>query len=328
MGRLFTIVFSAILLMAVDAFSQTDSAVVEQPRPVRQYRYRDSATLARFYFRRDSIKAAKDSIAARQDSIKKVYVTPLPAGSRNRFLDSLIETYTVKDLDFAGWSKKFQKQKATHFNMGNLRAKGERWTFFLIVALILAFAIVNRAFSKEISTIMLAFYSNKIREDSLFNSWPFLILYVIFAFTVGMFLYLCAKHYELTFNYTGIQAFLALSIAILILFTAKIIVLKALGFLFDIQPMVKEYISILYLAYFNAALLFLPIVVAFSLTPARLTNIYIYLSVMVLAVIFAVQLYRIVINILTQFKFSKTYLFIYLCALEVCPLLLVIKAVR
>jgi len=90
---------------------------------------------------------------------------------------------------------------------------------------------------------------------------------------------------------------------------------------------VGEYISILYLSYFNASLLFIPLVVAFALSPLKYGGVYIVLAFLLLGIIFAFQLLRAGITILSNNKFSRMHLFLYFCALEICPILILIKTI-
>jgi hypothetical protein len=325
-----TIIFF-LVFSACSVFSQTDtSAAVAPARPV--YRFRDSASLARWMARKDSIQAAKDSIKAFRYALQMEFIKAPDPNRTNQFVDSLLALYEVKNADFVAWAKKFPKRE-NKLDTGKVRTKGEIWVVAFVVFLLLFFAILKNAFSKELGTIIQSFYSNRVlaqisKEDTLFNSWPFIFLYILFGFTIGMFIYLCVKYYGLVYTYDGFQWFAILSGIVLGLFTMKIILLRILGFLFDIQKMVREYVSILYLSYFNSAILFLPLVVAFSLTPNRFAQAYIYLGVILLTGIFVFQFVRAGANILSNYRFSKTYLFIYLCALEICPLLVLIKALR
>lgn len=314
------------------AYAQTDSSAnpvstqkIGQLPARRPYRFLDSAAFARY-------KAHKDSVRAIGDSLTRLALRPAPVNRKNVFLDSLIELYRVRDLDFVAWSKKFPK-KANHYSVGAQRARGEVWIPAFVIFLLLFFAILKNTFSKELETIIQSFYSNRVlaqvsKEDTLFSSWPFVFLYILFGFTIGMFLYLCGKYYQLTYDYTGFQWFFFLSLLVLGLFTCKIILLRLFGFLFDVQRMVREYVSILYLSYFNTAIIFLPLVLAFSLTPSRYAHIYIYLAIAILCMIFFFQFIRGGANILSNYRFPKTYLFLYLCALEICPLLILIKVLK
>ncbi|WP_411274273.1 DUF4271 domain-containing protein [Daejeonella sp.] len=323
--RLHGIILVFFLLNSA-AWAQVDTTIESSPAP-GLYRpvYRDSAFLARRQFIRDSIKHVQDSLAL-------VWVKAPDPLRPNRFLDSLLRVYTVKNLDFTAWASKFPK-KINRYDEGRLRPKGESWIMGVVLFLILFFAIIKFFYSKELGSIVQSFYSNQIlgqinKEDNLFSSWAFVFLYILFGLIIGLYLYLSGKYLQLSYPVDGFELFLLLSTLVTALFTVKIIVLRLLGFLFDIQRLVREYVSILYLSYFNSALIFLPLVIAFSLTPNRYAGIYGYAGIIVLILIFVLQFLRAGANILTNYRFPKVYLIIYLCALEFCPLIILFKALR
>lgn len=312
-------------LVIPSVFGQLDSnkKLVEEPSLAQSNRRLDSASLAKRQEYRDSIKII-------QDSLSIAWIKVPDPNRPNPFLDSLINLYKVENLDFKAWTAKFPK-KASRYDAGTLRQFRESWIILVVLFLVLFYSIIRFFFSTEINTISHAFYSNQVlskvnKEDTLFNSWPFVFLYLLFGLILGLYLYLSAKYFGISYTLDGFKLFLYLSTVVIVLFTLKIIVLRIVGFLFDSTRLVRDYVSVLYLSYFNAAILFLPIVIAFSLTSYRFSVIYSYLGVILLLLIFALQFLRVAENILSNYKFPKVYLIIYLCALEFCPLIILFKA--
>ena len=329
MNKRSTVFFFILLFLQVTVWAQSDSLnrpqKISPPDPAFRKARIDSAEIKFNQHHLDSLKLAGDSISL-------IWIKAPDPNRPNRFVDSLINLYEVKNFDFSAWARKFP-QKSSHFNEGKLRTTGEPWILWVIIALILFFAILKNAFSKELTAIVQSFYNNRTlnqinKEDTLFSSWPFLFLYLLFGLTMGMFLYLSGKYFRLEYNYKGFEWFLILSGVVIGLLTLKIIVLRILGFFLGVQKLVKEYITILYLSYFNAALIFLPLVMAYSLTPSRYGGIFSYIAILCIVLVFVIQFLRAGNNVLSKYHFSKFYLFIYLCALEICPLLILIKALR
>lgn len=271
-----------------------------------------------------------DSANAIKDSLSTVWIKAPDPNRPNRFLDSLISLYKIENLDFNSWASKFQK-KSVRYDAGSPRTYRETWVIAVVLFLVLFFAVIRFFFPSELNTIVLAFYSNQAlskinKEDSLFNSWPFIFLYLLFGLNTGLYLYLSGKYLDISYPAKGFELFIYLSAIVVGLFTMKIIALRILGFLFDVQRLVREYVSVLYLSYFNAAILSLPVVIAFSLTSYRFAVIYSYIGVAMVILIFLLQFLRAGANILSNYKFPKVYLIIYLCALEFCPLIILLKA--
>jgi hypothetical protein len=51
-------------------------------------------------------------------------------------------------------------------------------------------------------------------------------------------------------------------------------------------------------------------------------------SVILILLVFLIQYVRSTLNLISNFTFPKIYLFVYLCALEICPVLIMIKALN
>lgn len=218
------------------------------------------------------------------------------------------------------------------YQQGEILPKGEVWILAIIGFLLVLFSILKNAFGKQFSAVVQSFYSNRAlsnlnKEDNLITSWSFLLLFIQFGFTIGMFFYLVVQYRDLPQAKGGFVFFVTISTGVILLYLLKILVLRFLGFVFNIQKPLNQYISILYLSYFNASLLFFPIVIAFALSPATYSYSYALLGVSALLFIFVFQFIRAATNILSQYRFPKLYLFLYLCTLEICPILILIKAV-
>lgn len=219
------------------------------------------------------------------------------------------------------------------YQHGQLLPKGDVWVLGIIGFLLVLFAILKNAFGKQLSSVVQSFYSNRAltnlnKEDNLVTSWSFLLLFIQFGFTIGMFFYLAAQYQNLpAANQGGFSFFVTVSVGVIFLYLLKIICLRFIGFVFDVQRPLHQYISILYLSYFNTSLLFIPIIIAFALSAKKYGSSYIVLGISALLLIFVFQFIRAAINILSQYRFPKLYLFLYFCTLEICPILILIKAV-
>ena len=307
------------ILLPMGLWAQTDA-----PSVSNQVNSSDSLTKVNQDFERDSLKRIADSLT--YFWIK----TPDP-NRKNQFRDSLMKYYQVYNLDFESWAKKFIKPKAG-LPSGQARKTGETWILWVILILIAGFALLRIFFQKEIALIIRSFYDNRLLNQSgitsFLDTWPFVLLYLLFGLTIGMYLFLAGRFFQLDYAIDGFQWYLLLSFSIMVLFSLKIYFLRLLGFLLEINKLIKLYSSILYLSYFHAAILFLPLIFAFSLSPISYSEAFIYIGLASTALLLAYQAIRLSLQVLKQYSFSKFYLFIYFCALEICPILMLVKALR
>lgn len=281
---------------------------------------KDSAYYARQKFVTDSI-------------LTHTWILPDSLVDKNIIIDSILKAQVYGRSGLYTRYKDYKtSEKFSQYRTGTPVPKGNLWVLGVIAALMVLFASLKISFSKQLQTIVQSFFSNRIlnnlnKEDNLFTSWPFLLLFVQFGFTIGMFFYLVTQYYHMSFADSGFRFYLSISLLIVMLYVLKIVLLRLLGYLFNIQKAINEYVSILYLSYFNIALMFIPLVIAFALSPLKYGRYYIVISFILLIIVFAFQFIRAGVNILSHYRFSKVYLFLYFCALEICPILILIKAI-
>ncbi len=323
MPNLYFKILVLFCVLPLGVCAQLDS-LPQMPRPVERS-YAFNQQLAYTAIQTDSLKRKADSLAF-------LWIKAPDPNRENLFRDSLIKVYQVYNLDFDSWAKKFIKNK-NQDGIGKIKKQGERWIFGTVVLLLIGFAVLKSAFNKEIGMIVNAFFDHRFLSQgpaagSLFNTWPFFFLYLLFGFTIGMYLFLAGEFFHLSYPLSDWSWYIVLSILTILLFALKIFLLRFLGMLLQVQKAVKTYISILFLSYFQAAILFLPLIFAFSLSQAAYAGVFLYAGIVFTVLILLYQLVRVSIHILSHYQFSKFYLFIYFCALEICPILILIKALR
>lgn len=216
---------------------------------------------------------------------------------------------------------------------GDARVYRNPWLIAIIICLLIYTALLNLFFGKDLKMVIQSFYNKRAisqqdKEGGVINSWAFIGLFVLFSLTFGLFLYKLTVFYGVTYNLTGFQLFIFLSVLISILFALKFFILKFIGFVFDVNRIVSEYITILNLTYFNITFVLLSVAICLSLLSDRYIRGVLIFTLASIAVIFAWQYVRNSVNIISNIRFHKFYLFIYLCALEICPILILIKALN
>jgi hypothetical protein len=312
--------FVFFMLLPLGLWAQTDSVV-----QARVSKLADSVGRVQNVANSDSLKRVSDSLAV-------MYIKYPDPNRKNRFIDSLMQLYQVKNLDFIAWAKQFGRP-INHDGEGKLRKHGQPWVLVVILCLVLGFAVLRIAYRNDINMLMNAFFDHRFLAQQtsaggFFTSWPFMLLFVLFGFTIGMYLYLIGSYLQLSYAFSGVEWYVILSLLIMGLLILKVYVLRFLGFVLMVQKAVRVYTSILFLSYFHAALLFLPLIVAFSLSSSAYAVLFIYAGMAIALFITVFQAIRGAIHVLSHYQFSKLYLFIYFCALEICPMLVLIKVLR
>jgi len=216
---------------------------------------------------------------------------------------------------------------------GHTRQTRDQWVIVMIISLLIYTAILNIVMNRDIKNVFLSFYSKRAmvqasKDDVQINFWAFAGLFLLFGMTFGLFLYQLAAYKGIYYSISGFRLFSTLVLIILLLFACKFLVLQFLGFVFDIHKLVTEYVSVLYLTYFNIAFVFLPVTVCFSLLAAEFIPFLLFIAIALVLAIFTWLYLRSSVSIISNFRFHKFYLIIYLCALEICPILILVKALN
>jgi hypothetical protein len=319
--RLNLLFLLCFILLAGKTFAQNAPQLVKPP---------DTAMQGHLPFLDSVAQALQARQAFVSDSLSSIYIRPADPGRHSQLVDSLFKKYLYKGsnnfLDVAQSTTGILRE-------GHSRQTRDQWVIVVIIALVLYTATLNRIMSKDFQSVWQAFYSKRMqsqvsKEDNVINSWTFIGLFLLFGLTSGLLLYQLAQHYHVYYSISGVRLFVSLSLIILILFAVKFVIVKFLGYVFNINKLVSEYLSVLYLTYFNIAFVFLPVAVCFSLVPDPLIPYISAIALVLIVIIFMWQYLRSSVNIISSIVFHKFYLFVYLCALEICPILILIKALN
>ena len=263
------------------------------------------------------------------DSLASVYIRPADPLRHNQLVDTLLKKYLYKGSNFLD----IPRIKKSILSEGHNRQTRDQWVIVTIIGLLLYTGLLNRIMSKDFESVWQSFYSKRVlsqvgKEESIINAWTFIGLFLLFGLTFGLFLYQLAQYYQVYYSINGVRLFISLSLIILILFAVKFLIVKFLGFVFNINKLVSEYLSVLYLTYFNIAFVFLPVTVCFCLLTRPLIPYILVIALILIIIIFVWQYIRSSVSIISGILFHKFYLFVYLCALEICPVLILIKALN
>jgi hypothetical protein len=263
-----------------------------------------------------------------EDSIAMFYLRP-DSLRENQFISSLWKNHLFDTFPQASTPL---KQKSM-VKRGQVRNSRDPWIIAVIIGLLLYTAMLNLFLSKDIKNVIQSFYNKHAlsqvdKEGGLINSWAFVGLFLLFCLTFGLFLYQLIVYNKVYYSVSGPRLFISISMVIGLLFALKFIVLKFIGFVFGINRVVSGYIAVLNLTYFNIAFVFLSVAVCFSLLSKQFIPGLLIFTLALIGIILAWQYLRNSVNIISDFRFHKFYLFIYLCALEICPILILIKALN
>ena len=202
--------------------------------------------------------------------------------------------------------------------------------FYFLVGLVFYFACIRLFFGKYLDNLITLFFrvtmrQQQIREQLLQTPLPSLLLNILFVISTGLYLALLARHYN--FNYFG-NLWITFLYAIAFvsgIYLGKYLVLKLAGWIFNIRSATDTYIFIVFLVNKMIGIFLLPFIVLISFPNEYFLPVLILLSYIMLVLFLGYRFVNSFRPIRSEIKVNRFHFFLYLCAFEIAPLLLIYK---
>ena len=157
--------------------------------------------------------------------------------------------------------------------------------------------------------------------------WQSTILNLISFLTISLFVYCTAIYYDLIpFNLSGIIIWLIIVGVIVAMVTLRHIVCFITGIISGENELFREYLHGVYQFYRFSALFLFVIIILMSYTVLLPVRASISSGVLVIGLLYLIRILRLLIFFITR-NISVMYFILYLCALEILPVLVSLKYV-
>ncbi len=210
------------------------------------------------------------------------------------------------------------------------RANSKDSLFYLLVGILFYFALTRVFFEKYFNNLLTLFFrvslrQQQIREQVLQTPLPSLLLNILFIISGG--LYACfILHYSRIGANIGFWVLYVYCMLLLgAIYLVKFLVLKFIGWVFSISRATDIYVFIVFLVNKMLGIFLLPFLIIITFSGPGIREIFITIS---LAMVFVLWSYRVLAAyrpIRNEIKLTPFYFFLYLCAFEIAPLLLIYK---
>jgi hypothetical protein len=307
---------AALILITVSGISlaqSPDSAV----QVIDSARIRDSAL---------RVQRAKDSLLAKtqqeiqhaKDSITKVIV------ARRKLLLASFQQ-VLKDNPYLNFYGKPEKQMISLRNV-----QSNDGIFYYIVALVLYLGLMRLFFYKYMNTMFTLFFratlrQQQLREQLLQAPLPALLMNVFFVVTLATYCTFLAIHFRLPFAESFWTTLLYAIILIACIYFVKFIFLNIVGWIFGISNVTDTYIFIVFLINKMIGIFLLPVIALLAFPSPTLLPVTLMISYILVG---GMLFYRFIISyrpVRSEIKVNRFHFFLYLCAFEIAPLLLIYK---
>jgi hypothetical protein len=210
------------------------------------------------------------------------------------------------------------------------RTQPEQWVLYLFFGVVLYYTMIRNGFAKSLQVIFQAYWNDRAitqftRDDNFFKMRNAVMYFLLFCVVFSFLIFQMAAYFELAIEHQTFQNYLLLVVSVGAFYLLKYFGLKLSGLVFNAQRLVSGYLSIISVSNVVWVVLMIPMLILMHFLRDGLQVFLVYI---VLASFVFNTFYKYLRSgtfILNNFQFPKFYLFLYLCTLEIMPLLLIYK---
>ena len=206
------------------------------------------------------------------------------------------------------------------------------WYFIIIISVLVAFAWIRIAYTRFIAILFESSFnyllaSKIFKERSAVKRRVWMAFDLIYLLNGSLFLYLLFRFFD--WDFVGENDFIQLSVSfgfLLVMMIIRIITMSVTGHIFDRYSLFSEFLYHFYIYNKLIGLVLLPFILAIPYTQGQLHVILIYTALSVVGIVYFMRFIRAVIFTLKK-EVLIFYLILYLCTLEILPVLVIIKLI-
>jgi hypothetical protein len=202
--------------------------------------------------------------------------------------------------------------------------------FYFLITLLCYFAGIKLFFGKYVDNLATLFFrvtmrQQQIRDQLLQTPLASLLLNILFVISTGLYLALLARFYNFTV-FGGLWVTFLYAMAFVSgVYLGKYVVLKITGWIFNISSATDTYIFIVFLVNKMIGIFLLPLIILLSFPNKYLLPVVVLSSYIMLILLFGYRFINAFRPIRSEIKVNRFHFFLYLCAFEIAPLLLIYK---
>ena len=210
------------------------------------------------------------------------------------------------------------------------KVNGKEIMFYSLVTLLLFFALLKISFAKYLNDLFRVFFrttlkQRQIRDQLMQTPIPSLAFNLFFVASTGLYIDFLFQYFEFRPVENFWLLYLYCCLGLVIIYLGKFIGLKLSGWLFNMKSAADSYIFIVFIINKVIGIFLLPFIIILGFTSDPIYSIALVISWAGIAVLL---LYRFILGyaaVRNEVKFNLFHFFLYLCAFEVAPLILIYR---
>lgn len=207
-----------------------------------------------------------------------------------------------------------------------------RFLFISLISTLLLFTLLMTFFRPFFQKVYIAFtnpnmFNQVFRERESIGILPFMFLYTLFFLNAGLFLYLLLHYYKIPVASTHLLGWLYCVGGVTGAFFIKHLTLNIIGVIFPIQKEVRSYNFLIIVFSIVISVILVPVNVLLAYGPHNLTLPLLYFALGTLGLTYLFRYLRSLIIANRFAEFHKFHFLLYICTVEITPVLFLVKLV-
>ncbi len=208
--------------------------------------------------------------------------------------------------------------------------QGKERLFYVVIFLLIIFGLLKLGFAKYFVDFLRVFFrttlkQRQIKEQLIQTPLPSLMFNIFFVASGGLYTNFLLHHFKFTPVNNFWLMYLYCCIGLSVIYLVKFVGLKICGWLFNMGQAADSYIFIVFIINKVIGFTVLPFIILLAFTSGTVYTVSLILSLFSVGGLF---LYRFILGygaIHNEVNFNLFHFFLYICAFEVAPLLLIYK---
>jgi hypothetical protein len=266
-------------------------------------------------------KAVNDSLkidSLKKDSIKMLVIVPVkPLIDSTTYQQYMVHPYLPMD----------KKPISMLIDYKTINSKD--FLFYLVLGVVFLLAFIKLVFPKFFRNLFMLFFQTSLRqkqtrEQLLQDSWAGLLVNVLFFLSSGLFVTLLTK-FKGWSNIPFWNLYGYITSLIVFIYIGKFIFISFAGWVFNNREAAQSYVFLVSMVNRIMGILLIPFTIFLAFANQQILSIVVTLSLGLVLLLF---LYRYLVSfgsLRNDLKINPFHFFIYLCSVEIIPMLLIYK---
>jgi hypothetical protein len=301
------------------------------------------------FVKKDTAQVGVDSLA-KKDTLWIKYIPVLPKSYQKSdawFIQSLHTNSLDSNINVFKDYKNYYQQKQNAFKLyyeNPVQSKGsplifkieqrfslpdKDFLFYLVIGLLLFYGLINNIYPQYFPKLFSQFSQSSLRmlqnrEQLLQNSVASLILNISFVLSFSlMSTLLIFNNHLLPISFW--QAYLYICLFFTFLYLGKFICLELVGYIFNSRELISTYVFVVFMINKVLGILLLPFVLILAFAKPAYYSIAIGGAAILTVLLFLYRYLFSLTSVRNKLHISSFHFFLYLCAFEILPLLILYK---